>query len=208
MRTSASSTWCLELLAELTNRKGWQVWPNVERWSFQYHSGSPYYQSQLGTNWWNSTQILNKIQSVNTERKPFKGCRSRNICFFFRPNCDFCCFHSRCWHIMATLSTFSFLFVFAESKGDLGWCTSVVYRAIWKQIKTWSEFAKAILCYANIWGDEITLKKKGFKALPEMPFLFMHRRKLFILKKHHNYNWLLIYSSPQRLCLFWYSWDG
>ena len=81
--------WCLELLAELTNRKGWQVWPNLERWSFQYHSGSPYYQSQLGTNWWNSTQILNKIQSVNTERKPFKGCRSRNICFFFRPNCDF-----------------------------------------------------------------------------------------------------------------------
>ena len=74
--------WCLELLAELTNRKGWQVWPNVERWSFQYHSASPYYQSQLGTNWWNSTQILNKIQSVNTERKPFKGCRSRNICFF------------------------------------------------------------------------------------------------------------------------------
>ena len=62
--------------------KGWQVWPNLERWSFQYHSGSPYYQSQLGTNWWNSTQILNKIQSVNTERKPFKGCRSRNICFF------------------------------------------------------------------------------------------------------------------------------
>ena len=116
-----------------------------------------------------------------------KGNHSRGVgaeIYVFQTKLWFFCFHSRCWHIMATLSTFSFLFVFAESKGDLGWCTSVVYRAIWKQIKTWSEFAKAILCYANIWGDEITLKKKEFKALPEMPFLFMHRRKLFILKKN------------------------
>ena len=160
--------------------KGWQVWPNLERWSFQYHSGSPYYQSQLGTNWWNSTQILNKIQSVNTERKPFKGCRSRNICFsdqivIFLFSQPMLTYHGNIIYVF---------FSICLCRIDLGRCTSVVYRAIWKQIKTWSEFPKAILCYANIWGDEITLKKKEFKALPEMPFLFMHRLKLFILKKN------------------------
>ena len=39
---------------------------------------SPYYQSQLGTNWWNATQILNKIQSVNSGKKG-EGCWSTAV---------------------------------------------------------------------------------------------------------------------------------
>ena len=101
---------------------------------FQYYSASPYYQSQLGTNWSNTTQILNKIQSVNSGKEG-EGClteRDKNIKDAMGVH-SFVTFHPGWlgWYLVIICVTylhFLFLFVFTKptSKCDLGRCTFAV----------------------------------------------------------------------------------